>query len=128
MIFGTGIDIVNIKKLKKAIERWGRHFSERIFTSEELAYCQKKKIPYPHLAGRFAAKEAFLKALGRAERSGIRWKEIKISNKEGGQPFYQLKGSAKFLIGKQKIKSFLSISHSGDYAIAHCLLEHNPAK
>ncbi|MCK4244498.1 MAG: holo-ACP synthase [Candidatus Omnitrophica bacterium] len=123
MIFGTGIDIVKIKKIKRAIERWGKHFSERIFTSEELIYCQKKKPPFQHLAARFAAKEAFLKALGRAERSGIRWKEIQINNKEGGQPFYCLEGSAKSLVNREKIRPFLTISHTGDYAIAHCLLE-----
>ena len=123
MIFGSGVDIVKIKKIKKTIERWGKHFSEKIFTPEELTYCQKKKPPFQHLAGRFAAKEAFLKALGRAERSGIRWKEIQINRKEGGQPFYQLQGSAKCLVEREKIRPFLTISHAGDYAIAHCLLE-----
>ena len=123
MIFGSGVDIVKIKKIKKTIERWGKHFSEKIFTPEELTYCQKKKPPFPHLAARFAAKEAFLKALGRAERSGIRWKEIQINSKEGGQPFYRLEGSAESLVNREKIRPFLTISHAGDYAIAYCLLE-----
>ena len=128
MIFGTGIDIVNIKKLRKITEKWGDRFNKRIFTSQELEYCYQKSSPFQHLAARFAAKEAFLKALRRAERNGLKWREIEVDNDQGGQPLYRLKGYAKFLASKQKINLFLTISHSGDYAIAHCLLEHNPAR
>ena len=123
MIFGTGIDIVDIKKIKKTVEKWGESFNNKIFTSRELDYCYQKKSPFPHLAARFAAKEAFLKALGRAERSGISWKEIQVDSKDGGQPFYRLSGSAKSLMTEQGFKPFLTISHTGNYAIAHCLLE-----
>ena len=123
MIFGTGIDIVDIKKIRKTVEKWGKSFNDKIFTSRELNYCYQKKFPFQHLAARFAAKEAFLKALGRVERSGIRWKEIQINSKEGGQPFYKLKGSVNSWVNREKIRPFLTISHTGNYAIAHCLLE-----
>lgn len=123
MIFGTGIDIVDIKKIKETVEKWGKSFNDKIFTSRELNYCYQKKFPFQHLAARFAAKEAFLKALGRVERSGIRWKEIQINSKEDGQPFYKLSGFAKSLMNKQCFKPFLTISHTGNYAIAYCLLE-----
>ena len=123
MIFGTGIDIVNINKLKKITEKWGDRFNRRIFTSQELEYCYQKSSPFQHLAARFAAKEAFLKALKRAERNGLKWREIEVDNDQGGQPFYRLKGAGRSLIREQGIQLFLTISHSGDYAIAHCLLE-----
>lgn len=123
MIFGTGIDIVNIKKIKKVIERWGDHFSNRIFTSRELNYCYQKKSPFQHLASRFAAKEAFLKALGKREITGLKWREIEVGNRKSGQPFYRLKGVGKSLVREQGVQPFLTISHTGDYAIAHCLLE-----
>ena len=124
MIFGSGIDIVDIKKTKEAIERWGDRFNSKIFTPEELKYCsQKKKSPFFHLAGKFAAKEAFLKALGREERDGISWKEIEILNSPKGRPSYQLRGKAKTFVTERRLKPFLTISHTKDYAIAHCILE-----
>ena len=128
MIFGTGIDLVDIKKIKKTVGKWGKRFEQKIFTPMELNYCYQRKPPFQHLAARFAAKEAFLKALRRAERSGIKWKEIQVNNKKGGQPFYVLSGSAKSLMSEQGVKCFLTISHTGDYAVAHCLLDHTPAK
>ncbi|OIO34823.1 MAG: holo-[acyl-carrier-protein] synthase [bacterium (Candidatus Ratteibacteria) CG_4_10_14_3_um_filter_41_18] len=122
MIFGSGIDIVHIKKLKKTTEKWGERFSHRIFTSRELNYCYQKKSPFQHLAARFAAKEAFLKALEGEKNKELKWKEIEIDNKESGQPFYRLRGFGKSLMNKEGIKPFLTISHSKDYAIAHCIL------
>ena len=134
MIFGTGIDIVDIKKIKKTVEKWGKSFNDKIFTPQELNYCYQKKSPFQHLAARFAAKEAFLKALdptptlpskwgGRKGGGHLRWKEIEIGNYQGGQPFYRLKGSVNSWVNREKIKPFLTISHTGNYAIAHCLLE-----
>ncbi len=123
MILGTGIDLVDIKEIKRAIGKWGKRFEQKIFTPRELNYCYERSTPFQHLAARFAAKEAFLKALGRPERSGIRWTEIQINNQEGGQPFYRFSGFAASLMNKQGFKPFLTISHSGNYALAHCLLE-----
>ena len=78
VILGCGIDIVEIARIKSAIDRWGRHFLDHIFCPEEIDYAQKHTNPFQHYAARFAAKEAVMKALGGQEN--IRWKDIKIHN------------------------------------------------
>lgn len=113
MIRGCGIDIVEIARLKKAVERWGDDFLQRVFTTRELEYSRSKKFPFQHLAGRFAAKEAVFKALGPGRR--LNFKDIEILNKPDGGPFC--------LVGESKEPIHISLSHSDHHAIACAVVE-----
>lgn len=124
MLFGTGIDIVRISRIRNAYERWGERFFIRIFTENEIKSGSKRKDIYSFFAARFAAKEAFVKALGTGFSNGIGWKDIEIKREKGQRPFFFISGIALSLMNKHGIKkSHLSISHDGDYAIAHVVLE-----
>lgn len=115
MIHGIGIDIVHIPKFKMAIEKWGDKFKTRIFTQSELAYCGKRRFSEQHLAARFAAKEAFIKALGKVVKFG----DIEVFNNQDGKPYLSLQPSAFC----RNFKIHLSLSHDGDYCIAQVILE-----
>lgn len=117
MINGVGVDIVEIKRLKKAINKWGDAFLNRVFTEDELKYSKSKKFPFQHLAGRFAAKEAVFKALGDAS---LEFKDIEVINDKRGKPSCKINGSAKF---KKRGDIFISISHGKDYAVAQAVIE-----
>ena len=103
-IFGIGTDIVNIKRIKKILKNNGTRFKNKIFSESEINYCEKKKDPGPFYAKRFAAKEAFSKALGTGIRKGINLKNIIIFNDVYGKPKIKLKGSTYNYL-KKKIKS-----------------------
>ena len=115
-IFGIGTDIVNIKRMKKILFKNNSKFKKKIFTKNEIAYCEKKVNPSSFYAKRFAAKEALSKALGTGIRKGINFKHIEVSNDPSGKPFINLKGStAKFLKKKLKNKKhFIHLSLSDD--------------
>ena len=118
-IIGTGIDLVQIDKIKKAVSRWNNRFISRIYTSREINYCRKKKYAHFHFAARFAAKEAVRKAL--EER--MDWKEVEIVNNGLGKPEVNLRGKAREIGRKQGVnKIFLSISHDHDYALAQAMV------
>jgi len=103
-IFGIGTDIVNIKRMEKLLKKNNKAFKQRIFSENEIRYCDKKKNPSSYYSKRFAAKEALSKALGTGIRKGINLKDIEISNDNYGKPSIKLKGSTrKFL--KEKINS-----------------------
>ncbi len=124
MIIGIGIDIIDIPRVKKIAEEFGEDFVSKIFADNEIAYCKAKKTPEINLAARFAAKEAFLKALGTGLRGGIDWKDIQIVNDDLGNPFICLEGNAKKLAAKRGIvTTHLSISHTSEYATAMVVLE-----
>jgi holo-[acyl-carrier protein] synthase len=114
-IFGIGTDIVNIRRMTKIIKK-NNNFKKKIFSTSEINYCEKKKNPYPFYAKRFAAKEAFSKALGTGIRKGISFKNIQVFNDKFGKPSIKLSGStAKYLIKKIKSKSyFIYLSLSDD--------------
>ncbi|MFH1406722.1 MAG: holo-ACP synthase [Candidatus Omnitrophota bacterium] len=121
MILGHGIDIIEISRIKNAVEKHGKTFLKRIFTDKELKYANSRKIPYQHLAGRFAAKEAFTKAFGGA--NGIGWKEVEVINLESGKPALKLSGRAAKIKNDRNIDDvFVSISHTKYYAVASVLL------
>ena len=123
MIIGCGIDIVKIERIEKIINKWGASFTNRIFTHLERQYCEKKKNGYPSYAGRFAAKEALLKALGLG-LNGVSWKDAEVVNNQFGQPFLKLDGKLKKIVSEKKIgKIFLTISHTNEYAVAQVILE-----
>lgn len=114
MVIGTGIDIVELKRIQKAIDRWGDIFLHHVFNKEELEYARKHKYPLQHLAARFAAKEAIVKAIG--DNAHISWKDMTILNNKHGQPF------CVFHKKKFKKKIFISLSHSENYAVASAIM------
>ena len=123
MIYGIGTDIIEVARVKKSIGTIGG-FKEKIFGEKEIEYCGSKANMYEHFAGRFAAKEAFLKALGTGWRNGIAFKEIEVVNNELGKPELKLKGKAlKFIKDRCLILSGVSISHTKETAVAVVILE-----
>ena len=121
MIIGTGIDIVEISRIKRAAQKWGDTFLNKVFTRKELEYSKKKHFPYQHLAARFAAKEAVAKAFGDVDQ--ISWKDIEVNNLENGKPHIKLTGNANSLKNKRGInKIIISLSHSKNYAVANAIL------
>lgn len=121
MIHGIGTDIIEVKRIEESIERFGQRFLDRIFTHDEQAYCLHHKDAFRHFAGRFAAKEAVVKALGTGFRNGIGWLDIEIINDAHGKPDVQLSARLKEDFDSPKIH--LSISHGRDYATAFALCE-----
>ena len=111
----TGIDIIEISRIKKAIDRWGERFLQRIYTEAELRlYCKKPQS----LAARFACKEAVMKLLGTG-RKGAGWREIETLSRSSGKPLVKLYGRAQKQAEKLGIKEIaVSLSHSKEYAIA----------
>ncbi len=124
MIYGVGIDLVKVDRFASALERWGERICNRLFTPRELADCAKKVHLVRHLAARFAAKEAFLKAIGIGMFGGVTWQEIEVLNEEGGRPAVKLHGEAARICNRLRVKHILvSISHDGEYSIAQVVLE-----
>jgi len=123
MIIGTGVDIVEISRIKNAAKRWKRTFLKKIFTDKELEYSNEKISSYQHLAARFAAKEAVLKALGSGLTSRMEWKDIEIWNEESGKPNVRLSGEVERVSKKLNVKDILiSMSHTRTYAVANAIL------
>jgi holo-[acyl-carrier protein] synthase len=118
-----GVDIVAVSRLRAVCERHGR-FVEETFTENERLYCMSKRDPYPHLAGRFAAKEACLKALGRGLRgAGGMLGEIEVAREPSGRPSLRLSGRAGKLAGRLGVSGMtVSISHAGDLAVSTVIL------
>jgi holo-[acyl-carrier protein] synthase len=124
MIVGTGIDIVKIDRIERMMTRWGDLFLGRVFTEKEIVRCQKRAHPAECFAGRFAAKEAFFKAVGSGFRNGIHWTDIEVDNDPMGRPSLSLHRRAKEVFQAQRIqKAFLTLSHDTPYAVAHVILE-----
>ncbi len=119
LIVGTGIDLIQVARIKKAAKRWNDKFLSRIYTPREISYCRGKREKYVHFAARFAAKEAVRKALG----EGMSWKEVEITNGCLGKPEVKLTGQAGKIGRSQGAKEiFLSLSHDHDYAIAQAVV------
>jgi len=122
MIYGIGIDIVKIERMKIAVSRWNRKFLDRIFTENEILYAYKKKDPYLSLSVRFAAKEALIKAVGSS--APVSFKEIEILNREGGRPFINVTGRLRTFFDKNTIRcTHVSLSHEQEYGVACVVLE-----
>jgi len=122
MIYGIGIDIVKIERMKIVVEKWGRRFLERVFTDGEISYCYEKKEPFLSLAVRFAAKEALIKAVGSIEYVSLR--DIEVVNVEAGKPLLRVRGKLGDFFQEQLIKNVhLSLSHEHEYGIACVVLE-----
>ena len=123
-VIGIGVDLTRIERFQRFLDR-GRHaVIDRIFTAEEQEYSLSKRHPAPHLAARFAAKEAFLKALGTGLRLGISWQDIGVVRDDLGCPSLQLSGRASELLDERGGKrTHISYSHDGLYAVATVVLE-----
>lgn len=124
MIVGLGVDLARASRFTKLLAKEKRGVITRVFTPGELAYALAMKNPAPHLAARFAAKEAFVKALGLGLRSGMSWQEIEVVRNALGAPSLRLSGHAAEHADKRGVtKIHLSYSHEGDYASATVILE-----
>jgi len=123
MVKGIGIDIIEIERIREAAGKYGDSFLEKVYTEKELKYCRDRKaLRYPELAVRFAAKEAFAKAIGTGikgfgrRNNGVNWKDIEIINNSHGKPLISFQGKCS-----EKVQ--VSLSHSRDYAIASVYVE-----
>ena len=125
MIYGIGTDIVEIARIRRALERWGDRFLNRVFTQEEIQYALGRRDPAPHLAGRFAAKEAAAKALGTGIARGVAWRQIFVTRRRGQPPRINFSGRAAELLAEfgPDAQAHLSITHSRELAQAVVILE-----
>src|SRR5213083_2079429 len=121
-IIGLGLDATDIERIAATIERYGERFVHRVFTDGEVAYCTRRRVPAVHFAGRFAAKEAAMKALGTGHSQGVLWRDVEVVRR-GGPPQLQLHGGAARVftaIGGRS--SLLTITHSDALALAEVLI------
>lgn len=126
MIFGIGIDTIEVPRIAQTISGYGGQFVNRIFTADEIAYCNSRKFSAEHFAARFAAKEAFAKAIGTGIRRGFIWNEVEVRKEFSGKPILMLNGSmiqkAATIIGAA-YQIQLSLSHTKDLAEAIVVIE-----
>ena len=123
-VYGVGIDLIRVDRLAKSLSRWGERFSRRVFTADELAACSERKHRATCLATRFAAKEAFVKALGRGMRSPVLWTDIQVQNNDLGKPEISLSPEALAFCRELGVRSWhLSLTDDGDYGAAVVVLE-----
>ena len=120
-IFGVGIDIIEVSRIKKSFEKYGNRFKERIFVKSEQEFCESRNGRFQSYAARFASKEAFSKALGTGLRGTISWQDIIVFDDEKSKPALEINGRAKTILNKRK--TFLSISHTENYATAIVIIE-----
>ena len=118
-IIGIGTDIIECERIGRMVEKHGEHFVNRVFTEAEVRYCSERRNGDQHFAGRWAAKEAVLKALGTGWIVGIAWQDVEIANKPSGRPVIQLHGGAAEIAKERGIQEVqISISHCQAYAVA----------
>ncbi len=124
MIVGLGVDIAEVERVKAAIERHGETFLRRVYTTREREYCERFKNKYERYAGRFAAKEAAMKALGTGWSRGVRWVDVEVVRESGGRPTIALYGEAAKIakvLGVERVA--LSITHTDTQAFAQVIFE-----
>lgn len=128
MIYGIGIDVVEVDRIEAAIERSGALFVDRLFTEAEKAYCQRQKRPGMHYAARFAAKEAVSKALGTGIGGQAGWLDMEVVRNESGAPTMIFHGNAADFLRTEGIATVqVSLSHARDYAAANAVAIRQPA-
>ena len=121
-IIGSGIDATEIDRIAAAIDRYGARFLDRVFTPDEIAYCQRKRDSAASFAARFAAKEAAMKALGTGHSRGVFWRGIEVVRRHGPPHLRFHAGAATRLEALGATGSLLTLTHSQNLAIAHVLL------
>ncbi|MBU1887978.1 MAG: holo-ACP synthase [Candidatus Omnitrophica bacterium] len=125
MIIGIGVDIIEVWRVKKALDKWGELFLKRVFTQRELDYANTKKFSHETLAARFACKESVLKAFGDT-RIGAKLKNIEILNDSKGKPEVILHGEVKEFADKNQLDNIIvSMSHTNNYAVSNAILWKN---
>lgn len=124
MIVGAGIDLAEVDRIRRAIERHGHRFIDRIYTLNEIAYVESKANRFERYAARFAAKEAGMKAIGTGWKRGVRWQDFEVANLPSGRPALILHGVAAAVAAKLDVSNVaLSITHTAEQAIALVILE-----
>jgi len=124
MIFGTGIDIIEVDRIKNSIQKYSDRFKKKIFTQKEIDYCHSQADPAKHFAARFTVKEAVLNCFGTGMTGGILWKDIEVDKMNSGQPVLNLHGNGKKLFNQLNLKHIhVSITHDKTYAAAHAIAE-----
>lgn len=124
MIYGIGIDLIEIARVQRVITRIGQRFIRRVYTEAEQQYCGTKHPAYACYAARFVAKEAFLKALGTGLRQQMRWRDMEVRRDPLGKPSLYVAGYLQEQCTAQGIRSIhLSLAHSTSMAIAQVILE-----
>jgi holo-[acyl-carrier protein] synthase len=124
VIIGLGVDIAEVARVRAAIGRRGERMLKRLFTARERAYCERAKNKFERYAGRFAAKEAAMKALGTGWRRGVRWVDLEVVRAPGGRPTMTLHGEAKKIAERQGVAHIaMSITHTGTQAFAQVIFE-----
>src|SRR5277367_1477372 len=124
MILGLGVDIAEVARMQAAIERRGERLLRRLFTERERAYCQRFRNKYERYAGRFAAKEAAMKALGTGWRRGVRWVDLEVVRELSGRPTLSIKGEARKIAQRLGVKHIaMSITHTETQAFAQVIFE-----
>jgi len=121
-IIGLGLDATDVARIATTIERYGERFLRRVFTEGEIAYCMRRREPATHFAGRFAAKEAGMKALGTGHSQDVLWRDVEVIRR-GGPPQLQLHGGAARRFAAMGARSsLLTITHTDTLALAQVLL------
>jgi holo-[acyl-carrier protein] synthase len=120
VVVGVGTDIIEVDRIHRAIDRWGRRFLQRVYTPGEIRYCQARRRPELSFAARFAAKEAVMKALGRGPRGGVPWKSVEVVNRPSGAPVIRTAPGLRPLLGGREL--LISLTHTRRQAMATALL------
>jgi holo-[acyl-carrier protein] synthase len=124
MIVGSGIDLVEIGRIQRSMDRYGQRFLNHVYTAAEQAYCLRKRKAAESFAARFAAKEAGAKALGTGISHGVNWLEIEVSREPGGRPTLLFHGrAAEFAASLGARRAALSITHTAEQAMASVVLD-----
>jgi holo-[acyl-carrier protein] synthase len=124
MIVGMGIDVAEVKRIRAVVESQGQRFVKRVYTEAEAAYCEQFKNKYERYAGRFAAKEAAMKALGTGWSRGVRWVDVEVVRQRHGRPSLLLHGEARKIADRLGVKNIaMSISHTAEQAFAQVIFE-----
>jgi holo-[acyl-carrier protein] synthase len=124
MLIGTGVDLIEIDRVAKSMERYGERFLRRVYTAREIAYCSRKRSSAESFAARFAAKEAAAKALGTGISRGVTWTEFQVGREPSGKPILELSGRAAALAAELGVNAIsVSLTHSRDLAMAMVVME-----
>ncbi len=121
MVYGIGVDIVKVERIRNAVEKWGERFLRKVFTGNEISHCYGKKDPFPALSVRFAAKEALIKAVGSRISA---FTDMEILNDPHGKPFLRISGVLEDFFRENSLSTpQVSLSHEKDYGIAFVIIE-----
>ena len=124
MILGTGIDLIEVERIRSSFQKFGERFALRILVGGEMEYCLSHRDPAPFIAARFAAKEAVSKAFGTGIGASIGWHDIEVRRRETGEPYVILHGKGEELFrSREATRLHLSLSHTVQHATAISILE-----